>query len=65
MKKWREIARRQRLQPTAEVRNPPLVEAFREFEEEVRQGRSQPTDFLRGLIEAHARRREAPSDPSQ
>jgi hypothetical protein len=64
-KKWREIARRQRLQPAAEVRNPPLVEAFREFEEEVRQGRSEPTDFLRGLIEAHARRREGPSDPSQ
>jgi hypothetical protein len=58
MKKWREKARRQRLQPAAEVRNPPLVEAFHEFEEEVKNGRSQPTDFLQGVIEAYARRRE-------
>jgi hypothetical protein len=64
MKKWREIARRPRLQPAAEVRNPPLVEAFREFEEEVKKGRSQPTDFLQGMIEAYARRREDAADPS-
>jgi len=50
MKKWRERARRQRPQLAAEVRNPPLVEAFQEFEEEVRQGRRQPTDFLHELL---------------
>ncbi len=64
MKKWREIARRQRVQPAAEVRNAPLVEAFREFEEEVRQGRSQPTDFLQGLVEAHRRRYRSDPEPS-
>jgi hypothetical protein len=65
MKKWRDVARRQRMQPGAEVRNPDLVEAFREFEEDVRQGRSQPTDFLRGLIEAHMRGRETDSEPTR
>jgi hypothetical protein len=54
-KKWREAARLQRMQPAAEVRNPLLVEAFREFENEVRQGRAEPTEFLQGLMEAHAR----------
>jgi hypothetical protein len=58
MKKWREGgARRQRLQPGAEVRNPPLVEAFQEFEKEVCEGRTQPTDFLQGVIEVYTRLR--------
>jgi hypothetical protein len=65
MKKWREKARRQRLQPAAEVRNPPLVEAFREFEQEVKDGQSQPTDFLQGMIDAYARRCEDIADSSQ
>lgn len=56
MKKWRETARRQRLQPAAEVRNPALVGAFEEFEKDVREARAQPTDFLQGLVEAAARR---------
>jgi hypothetical protein len=63
MKKWREDARRQRLQPGAEVRNPPLVEAFQEFDKEVREGRAQPTDFLQGMIEAYSRRRGDGSAP--
>ncbi len=64
MKKWREKARRQRLQPAAEVRNPPLVEAFHEFEQEVKNGRSQPTDFLQGMIDAYARHREGSDAPN-
>jgi hypothetical protein len=64
MRKWREATRRQRLQPAAEVRNPGLVEAFREFEKEVRQGRSAPTDFLQHMIEAYTRlsKEGGPSD---
>jgi len=61
---WRVWARRQRLQPAAEVRNPSLVEAFHEFEEEVKNGRSQPTDFLQGMIEAYERRREESDAPN-
>jgi hypothetical protein len=64
MRKWREIARRQRMQPAVEVRNPSLVEAFREFQHEVRAGRSQPTDFLRGMIEAAYAHRDK-NDPEQ
>jgi Protein of unknown function (DUF4238) len=62
MKKWREVARRQRTQPAAEVRNPPLVESFREFEKEVRAGRSQPMDFLEGVVEAYSRRYQSDSE---
>lgn len=65
MRRWREAATRQRLQPAAEVRNPPLVEAFREFEEEVKNGRSQPTDFLQGMIEAATRHRQDPNAPGE
>jgi Protein of unknown function (DUF4238) len=65
MRKWRDVARRQRLQPGAEIRNPPLVEAFQEFDKEVREGRSQPTDFLQGLIEAYRRRYHGDSDSGE
>lgn len=52
VKKWREAARRQRTQPVAETRNPELVEAFHKFEEEVKQGRAQPSDFFQNVVEA-------------
>jgi hypothetical protein len=55
MKKWRDVTRRQKLQPAAEVRNPGIVEAFREFDKEVREGRSAPTEFLQHMIETYAR----------
>jgi hypothetical protein len=62
MKRWREKARRERLQPAAEVRNPELLAAFREFEEELRSGRAQGSDFIQTMVEAYARRSKGESD---
>jgi hypothetical protein len=50
-KRWRDRARQQKMQPGAEVRNPELVDGFREFRTEVKAGKYRSGDFLRFMAD--------------
>jgi Protein of unknown function (DUF4238) len=46
-KRWRDDTRRRRTHPGAEVRNQGLLDAYKEFRQEVKKGNFKPSEFLR------------------